>query len=180
MKLVNLLFPTVIIALSTITLQASPVSEIAMICKNPKITKLDKDYINVVASCKDNNQLFNRSMTIERENTYMVNIMLEMPYFIVNGFLGSRNADEVSFYNIKDIKSADILKPGEMLCQFQAFTDEEPPITECFDSFYQKWIDVRSKNIQGNFTTLRNYGTAKVIIKNNKVVNFIELSNSFE
>ncbi len=76
---------------------------------------------------------------------------------------------------IKKIKSADIMDDGEMLCKFQAATDELPPITDCFDSSSQKWIDVRDKNIQGNFTTLRNSGEAQIVIKNNRVVDFVEI-----
>ncbi len=180
MRSINLLSLTIsmIVILTTATVHASTVSEIAMMCKNPNIIKLDKDYTNIVATCKDNGQWTNRSMTIEREKTYIVNKMMGMPYFIISGFLGTASAGGVAFYNIKEIDPADILKRGEMICRFQAATNEEPPITECFDSSNQKWIDVRSKNIQGNFTTLLDYGSAKVIIKNNKIVNFIEIQDN--
>ncbi len=166
---------SMIIILTTITAQASTVSEIAMLCKNPTITKVNKDYIDVVATCSYYNQWINRSMTVERDQTHIVDMMMKTPYFIVNGFLGTAGAEGVEFYNIKRIDPAVKLKRGEMICIFQAGTDEEPPITDCFDSPNQKWIDVRHKNIQGNFTTLRNCGSAKVIIKNNKVVDFMEI-----
>ncbi len=145
----------------------------AMWCKNPTITKLDRDYTDIIATCSYYNQWINRTMTVERDRTYIVDMMMKTPYFIVNGFLGT-SVDGVEFYNIQEIKSADIMDDGEMLCKFQAATDDLPPITDCFDSSTQKWIDVRDKNIQGNFTTLRNSGEASIVIKNNRVVDFVE------